>query len=106
MPLVVSSCARSKVFHGTFGSISLYGIGFSGLPLVSTALYLKSDKLVRGYGQSSTLQQGSRGKVLNKRLVVGGGSPFRTGLDNGSARSATFIIHSGHGFFVQMPLSG
>src|SRR5712692_1774104 len=42
MPLVVSSCARSKLSHGRFRSRSLYGIGFRGLPLASTPLYMKS----------------------------------------------------------------
>ena len=32
------------------------------------------------------------------------GVPCRAGPAQGSARSATFVVHSGHGFFVQVPL--
>src|SRR5713101_5424818 len=42
MPLVVSSCARSKLSQERFRSRFLYAIGFRGLPLASTPLYRKS----------------------------------------------------------------
>lgn len=54
----------------------------------------------------SSSSRGLAEGVHGRSLAAGDGLPWHTERAHGSARSATFIIHSGHGFFVQVPLSG